>query len=306
MKRSVFVGNPAYLSLRQKQMMVDLRAQKGVPADAEVKQLPIEDLGLLVLEHPQITLTHGLIQALQENNVAILSCGTNHMPLGLMLPLFSHTRHREVLGAQLESSKPLRKQLWAQTVSAKIKNQAAVLKHFGRPYLAVERLSSQVKSGDPLNLEARAAALYWSCFLGKGVDFYREPQGPCPNDWLNYGYAIVRAITARSLVGSGLLPAWGLFHRNKYNPYCLADDIMEPFRPWVDGLVLEMMNKGTPLNGITTEVKAAFLSLPYADAKTALGLRPLQTAIEQTTASLSQCFLGQSKLLQFPEWTSGA
>lgn len=302
MKRTVVFSNPVYLSMSQQQMVLDFRAQKGMPDDTPLRKLPIEDLGLVVLDHAQITLTHALIQALQEGNVAVVSCSRNHMPLGLMLPLHANTRHREVLGAQLESSKPLRKQLWAQTVSAKIRNQAAVLRNFNRPYLGVERLAGQVKSGDPSNLEARAAAMYWAVFLGKGQDFYREPEGPSPNDWLNYGYAIVRALVARALVGSGLLPAWGLFHRNKYNPYGLADDIMEPYRPWVDAQVLKFIAQGQPLTGLNSEVKAGFLNLAYADSKTEMGLRPLQTAMEQTTASLAQCFLGQSRTLVYPEW----
>jgi len=298
MKRTVYMGSPVYLSVQHGQMRVELEKRQGKAASS----IPLEDLSLLVLDCPQITVTHALIQAMQEENIALLSCASNHMPMGLMLPLYGHTRHREVLGAQLESSKPLRKQLWAQTVAAKVKNQAEVMKQFNKPYVPLLKWSREVASGDPKNLESRAAVHYWAHFMDREADFYREPEGPCPNDWLNYGYAIIRAIVARALVGSGLLPAWGLFHRNKYNPYCLADDIMEPYRVWVDAKVLQMMQEGVALQPLNREIKAEFIGLLYADAKTALGIRPLQLAIEETTASLARCFLGQERQLHYPLW----
>ena len=306
MKRTLYFGNPAYLSCRLDQLLVDRRAEKGIPEDTPIQSVPLEDVGLIVLDHKQITLTHATLQACNERNIALLSCSSNHMPGGLMQPFFGHTRHRAILEAQLESSKPLRKQLWAQTVQAKLRNQAAVMQHFERPFVPLELWASKVRSGDEGNLEARGAAHYWKFFLDKKGAFFREPEGPPPNDWLNYGYSILRALVARALVGSGLLPAWGLFHRNKYNPFCLADDIMEPFRPWADALVLDMLRRGFALEPLRKSIKFELLGIPQADAKTSLGLRPLQLAIEQSTASLAQCFLGESKRLIYPQWITTA
>ena len=201
--------------------------------EKENRQVPIEDIGLMVLDHYQVKLTTALMQALIENNSAVLFCDSKHLPAGLMLPFASHHAFTEKMYYQLEASLPLKKNLWQQTIVAKIKNQATLLESYGIDSENMRYWARQVRSGDPDNLEARAAACYWDKIF-TGIDsFKRWRFGEPPNNLLNYGYAILRAIVARSLVASGMMPAVGIHHRNKYNPYCLADDIMEPFRPYL-------------------------------------------------------------------------
>ena len=200
---------------------------------------------------------------------------------------------------QLEASVPLKKQLWQQTVSQKIANQAAVL--IGRKIEARNMLvwAKSVKSGDPENIEGRAAAYYWRNLFDKEIHFIRDRDGVPPNPLLNYGYAILRAVVARSLVSSGMLPTLGIHHHNRYNAYCLADDIMEPYRPYVDELVLDLIDEGH--NGILDkEAKVKLLSVPVVDVDIAGRRRPLMIAVSETTSSLYRCFSGESRKIIFP------
>jgi len=219
--------------------------------------VPIEDAGLIILDNPQITVTNALLMALIENNTAIVSCDASHLPYGLMLPMFSHHAFTEKFYCQLEASVPLKKNLWQQTVVAKIENQASLLKKYSIAADKLDFLVRQVNSGDTQNVEGRAAAYYWDSFFGE-KSFVRNRYGEPPNNLLNYGYAILRAVVARSLVGSGLFPTLGIHHRNKYNPYCLADDIMEPFRPYVDELVLKIAEDEPELDELTPSLKKNF------------------------------------------------
>lgn len=246
-KRTLYFGNPAYLSLKNKQLVIHLPEVKNNETLTEtikkqaVTTIPIEDIGVVVLDHQQITITHGLMEKLLSNNCALITCNSQRMPYGLLLPLSCNTTQTEKFKNQIEASLPLKKQLWQQTIQAKITNQAYTLKHLtGTVTKNMTVWSNNVKSGDPDNLEARAAVYYWNNFFPNIPQFTREREGIPPNNLLNYGYAILRAVIARSLVASGLLPTLGIFHRNKYNAYCLADDIMEPYRPFVDKLVFKM------------------------------------------------------------------
>ena len=202
---------------------------------------------------------------------------------------------------------PLKKQLWQQTVKAKIANQAAVLGACAKAETGcMRRWEADVRSGDPDNLEGRAAAYYWkSLFAGvpKLQQFTRDRQGLPPNNLLNYGYAILRAVIARSLVSSGLLPTLGIHHHNRYNAYCLADDIMEPYRPYVDSLVYgitEERGGGVPAD-ITKELKTLLLGIPVADVRIGGRRSPLMVAATQTTASLHKCFTGEARRIAYPE-----
>lgn len=231
LKRTIYIGNPAYLKLKDNQLKIE------DPATRETKgSVPIEDMGFLVLDHYQITLSHQLILALQQNNVAIISCDESHLPLGLMLPISGHVTHSEFLKHQINCSEPLRKQLWKQTVEAKIYQQKEVLRKNQLPFESMLNYLNEVKSGDSTNMEGIAAQYYWKQLFN---DFTRDRKGDAPNNFLNFGYAVLRSMVARALVSSGLHPTIGIFHRNKYNAYCLADDIMEPYRPYVDALVIE-------------------------------------------------------------------
>src|SRR5690606_1517265 len=237
-KRTLMFSNPAYLSHKDKQLVISFPEN-----DRNNRTVPIEDIGVVVLENQQITISHGCIAALLQNNVAVVSCDSSHMPTGLILPLDGGHTQSERFRYQIEASVPLKKQLWQQTIQQKILNQANVLKSKGILSDNMFRWSKSVRSGDPDNYEGRAAAYYWQNIFAEFTTFNRHRAGEPPNNLLNYGYAILRAIVARSLVSSGLLPTLGIFHRNKYNAYCLADDIMEPYRPFVDKLVYDILSE---------------------------------------------------------------
>lgn len=301
-KRTLYFGNPAYLSLRQSQLVINLPNAHGMDDASGKNTIPVEDIGVVVLDNKQITITHGAIEALLGNNSAIITCDSNRMPVGLMLPLCGNTTQNERFREQLDASLPLQKQLWQQTVQMKITNQAAVLKEC-RGAVVKNMLAwvSDVKSGDSENLEARAAAYYWANMFGHIIGFRRDREGEPPNNLLNYGYAILRAVVARGLVSSGLLPTLGIHHHNRYNAYCLADDIMEPYRPFVDRLVVEIVESGEDFSVLTKSLKARLLSIPVLDV-TINGMRsPLMIAVGQTTSSLYKCFSGESRKISYPE-----
>ncbi len=302
-KRTLYFGNPAWLSLKDAQLVIKLPEVEKNPELPELfkaestRTVPIEDIGVVVLDNRQITVTQGALEALLENNSAVITCNSARMPVGLMLPLCGNTTQNERFRAQLDASLPLQKQLWQQTVQAKIANQAANLKACrGAEVRNMEKWTDEVRSGDADNLEARAAAYYWANLFTK---FKRDREGEPPNNLLNYGYAILRAIVARGLVASGLLPTLGIHHHNRYNAYCLADDMMEPYRPYVDKLVVEMFDSGVAT--LDKEAKARLLSIPTLDVVIGTERSPLMIAVGQTTASLYKCFSGESRKIAYPE-----
>lgn len=307
-KKTLYFGNPAYLSLRNAQLVIKLPDVENASALPEAlrKQMeitkPIEDIGIVVLDNKQITITSGLLEALLENNCSVITCDSKSMPTGLMLPLYGNTTQNERFREQLNSSLPLRKQLWQQTIQAKINNQASVLKDCkGEEVKCMNVWASDVRSGDPDNLEARAAAYYWKSMFGDIDGFTREREGIPPNNLLNYGYAILRAIIARGLVTSGLLPTLGIHHHNRYNAYCLADDIMEPYRPYVDELAFQLVQKYGEKLELTKEIKTYLLSIPTLDVVIGGKRSPLMIAVGQTTASLYKCFSGELRRIVYPE-----
>jgi len=307
-KRTLCFSNPAYLSLKNEQMVVKLpqvEKNSDLPdtfkADA-IKTIPIEDIGVVVLDNKQITITQGLMAALLENNCAIITCDYGHLPVGLTLPLCGNTTQNERFRCQLDASLPLKKQLWQQTIQAKIGNQAAILeKCRGTEVGNMQKWQKEVRSGDPDNLEGRAAAYYWKNMFPKVENFTRERDGASPNNLLNYGYAVLRAVVARSLVASGMLPTLGIHHHNRYNAYCLADDIMEPYRPYVDELVVNYTDENGYPEELTPDIKRTMLSIPVLDVRIG-GLRsPLMVAVGQTAASLYRCFAGECRKIIYPE-----
>lgn len=300
-KRTLYFGNPAYLRFKDEQFVVSLPEASALPEKDCTVTIPIEDIGVVVIDHPQITLTHLLINALLENNVALITCGNRHMPAGLFLPLEGNTTQRERFTHQINASEPLRKQLWQQTIRQKILNQAAVLKQLGRKTENMKYWAGQVKSGDTENHEGRAAVYYWGELFDSSLDFRRDPDGFAPNNLLNYGYAILRATVARSLVASGMLPTFGIHHHNRYNAYCLADDMMEPYRPYIDRLVLEILDGGEMPEELTKAHKAKLLQIPVLDVTINSRRSPLMLATQQTTASLAKCFQGELRKIEYPE-----
>ncbi|AVR44246.1 type II CRISPR-associated endonuclease Cas1 [Christiangramia fulva] len=293
-KRTLFFGNPAYLSTKNEQLVISFPEE-----EKEDKTVPIEDVGMLVLENPQITLTNGLLTKLIQNKAAVVNCDKQHLPSSLLQPLNGHTEQTERIRHQLSASLPLKKNLWQQTVSAKIENQARHLYRRGKNHRKLERWSREVKSGDTENHEAVAAAHYWQN-LFEIEDFNRYQKGIPPNNLLNYGYAILRAVTARALISSGMLPGVGIFHRNKYNAFCLADDIMEPYRPFVDDLVYEIVATGEDIKTLNMFLKTQLLQIPVLDVMIDGKLSPLMVAMSRTTNSLYECFSGLSRKILYP------
>lgn len=305
-KRTLYFGNPAYLNLKYEQLVVQLPEVKNnetLPEsfkNSATTTIPIEDIGIIVLDNKQITITQGLLEKLIDNNCALITCDSSHLPIGLMLPLNGNTTQNERFRQQINASLPLQKQLWQQTIQAKITNQATVLQT--KRGIEVRNMIvwvNEVRSGDPNNLEARAATYYWKNLFPMIPNFKRDREGIYPNNLLNYGYAILRAIVARALVISGMLPTLGIHHHNRYNAYCLADDIMEPYRPFVDMLVVELYdNNPTDVNFNT--IKAKLLNIPVLDVMLDGKRSPLMVAVSQTTASLYKCYEGEQRKILYP------
>lgn len=298
-KRTICIESPCHLKCHNEQLIVSYDHIKGMEDRAE-RTVPIEDIGILILEHQQITITHYLLDKLAANNSAVVTCNESHHPSALLLPLEGNTLLHERLHAQVEASEPLKKQLWQQTVKAKITNQAAVLKRWNKETKLLINLSQNVKSGDADNYEAQAAAYYWRNYLPDAWQFFRKREGPPPNNLLNYGYSIIRAMMARALTGAGLLPALGIFHRNRYNAYCLADDIMEPYRAFADIIVRQIIDETSHVEILTQEHKVKLLALPTVDVLINDDSSPLMIAMQRTAASLAKCYLGESRKINYP------
>jgi CRISPR-associated protein Cas1 len=293
-KRTLHFSNPAHLSFQNAQLLIELKGEQRTS-----RTIPIEDIGVVILEHPQITLSMKVLDALVKANVAIVSCDDHYMPSGMFLPLEGHHTQTERIRNQLNASEPLKKQLWQQTIRIKIANQAAVLDKIGLNGARLLDLSQKVKSGDTSNLEAQAASYYWHQLYGS--DFVRSRKMESPNAQLNYGYAILRSLVARALSASGMYPSVGIHHRNKYNAFCLADDIMEPYRPFVDWMVLNL-NYPQEETGLTKDQKTILLSIPQIDVQITELKRPLFHAVSLTTASLYKCFAGETRKVSFPNF----
>ena len=306
-KRTLCFTNPAYLSLKNEQLVIKLpevETNASLPEAFKAEStrtIPIEDIGIVVLDNSRITITHGVLEALLENNCAVVTCDGNHLPVGMLLPLCANSVQTERMRHQIDASQPLKKQLWQQTIVAKIQNQAAVLNAVrGCEVRNMLKWAAEVKSGDSDNLEARAAVYYWQNAFPSIPNFVRDRDGDAPNNLLNYGYAILRAIVARALAGSGLLPTLGIHHRNKYNAYCLADDVMEPYRPYVDRLVMEIFDKYPDCSELTKELKAELLRIPVLDVVINGKRSPLMVAVSTTTSSLQKCYSGEIRKIAYP------
>jgi CRISPR-associated protein Cas1 len=324
-KRTLYFGNPAYLRLKDQQLSVEIKVEEVL----KITTIPVEDIGIVVIDHPQITLTSGLLQALQENKVAVITCDYRHMPQSVLLPLEGNRIQQERYDTQLAATEPLKKQLWQQTIIQKIKNQAATLESKALPSDYLIPLHRNVKSGDTDNCEATAANYYWQTIFSTLLPspfeeekpvlneqayiewsrserrvrtFIRHREGASPNNFLNYGYAILRATMARSIVAAGLLPTLGIFHRNRYNAFCLADDLMEPYRPYVDQIVHQMVTEMGVTDEMTKDHKAILLKIPAIDVTMDGEKSPLMLATQRTAVSLVKCYAGEQRKLLYPEF----
>lgn len=290
-KRIVDISEQAYVHVKHKQLHIDKKSET-------VAIIPIEDLGVLILQHPAIVISQSVIIACQENNVVIVFCDARHLPYSVILPLTeSNSLHTKILKEQIQVALPVRKQLWQQIVKQKITAQIKTLEKFGKDGKALKHLVTKVKTGDRENHEAQAAQKYWPLLMGK--KFRRDTGADGINAMLNYGYAIMRAVVARAIVGSGLHPALGLHHHNQYNGLCLADDLMEPFRPWVDFKVCQMLAENNHIE-IKTETKRGLLSLLSQPVEMQGLTMPMMVSCHYLTATLKRAFQDKTIKLDYP------
>lgn len=292
-KRTLFFNSSCHLNIKDKQLIITNKET------GELNQAPIEDIGFIVLDNPSITFTQSVIQELSENNSAVVFCNKKHHPSSLLFHLDTNFIQTETFSHQIKASEPLKKQLWQYTIKAKIKNQALLLKAIKKEAKPLDYFYKKVRSGDPDNYEAQAARIYWkNLFNG---NFKRRRFGEGANYALNYGYAILRAAVARSLSGSGLLSTLGIHHKNRYNSFCLADDIMEPYRPFVDMIVYDNLNEILKAEELNKEIKIKLLNILSMDILISKKKSPLMVGLTQTTASLARCFKGTAKRIKYPE-----
>lgn len=298
-KRILCFTNPAHLSLHLKQLVVE---QTQADKTESIRHtIPIEDIGVVIMESLQITITQALIAALLDNNCAVITCDLHHLPAGLLLPLDNHNLQSERFREQINASEPLRKQMWQQTIVSKINSQAYVLRRQNIECRNMEMWAKSVRSGDSDNLEGRAAAYYWRNIFGDS-DFVRGQFGDMPNGLLNYGYSIMRAMMARALVAAGLLPTLGIHHHSRYDAYCLADDIMEPYRAFVDLQVLDMWKRYGDVEELSPALKKELLSLATIDVQIEAHRSPMMIAMQTTANSVQRCFSGASRKIVYPDW----
>lgn len=282
---------PAYLSLKDNQIIIQLKGSE------QTVSRPIEDIGVVVVENAQVTLSIPLLNALVENNVAVVFCDNKQMPKSMLMNLDGNTTQQESYRYQMDATQPMKKQLWRQLIESKIRNQATLLGKLDKDADALKPYYQNVKSGDSDNREGLASRIYWPLLMG--ANFRREREGVPPNQMLNYGYSILRAAVARALIGSGLYPAFGLFHRNRYNAFPLADDVMEPYRPFVDEIVYHLYFDGA-VSELDKQSKGELLRVLFADVKMDKLTRPLEVALSMTTASLLKVLKGEQEKLMIP------
>ena len=296
LKKTLLIENKSSIISKNLQLVIKSETREGT--------VPIEEIGFIILDHPEIYISMPAMNLLIENNSAVIICNKSHLPNGQFLNLNSHHIQQEIFKNQIEASLPLKKQLWQQTIIEKITNQGILLQKITGQKNTLDFLASKVLSGDSSNMEGVAASQYWKSFFETtDIAFKRERFGDYPNNFLNYGYAILRAATARALSGSGLLNTLGIHHKSKYNAFALADDIMEPFRPLVDEKVFEII-KQYEEQDLNTKIKADLLQILtrtvyFEDEKS-----PLMVALQKTASSLQQCYTGERKKIKYPKlWT---
>ena len=293
-KRTLFFSNAVCLTLKNKQLVIQNKETR------EENSVPIEDVGFVIIENNQVYISVPAINALAENNAAVVFCNEKHLPFSMNLPLDCNSVQNQLFTAQIEAALPTKKKCWKQIIEQKIRNQAKVLEKYNINPVRLKEYAGEVKSGDTTNREAVAAKLYWDLLID--VDWVRSRFGEFPNNFLNYGYAILRAAMARALVGSGLLPTFGIHHHNKYDAYALADDMMEPYRPFIDDEVLSYIKENPAEEEISTEFKRKILNVLTRDVLIGKVTRPFMIALTMTSASLAKILTDEAKSLALPDF----
>ena len=293
-KRTLFFSHAVCLSVKHKQLVIFSKETQ------EETLVPIEDIGFVIVENERVSLTIPLINELTENNCALIFCNEKHMPFSMTMPLDCNEIQSQLFSAQINAKLPVKKKCWKQVVEYKIKNQGLLLKKYDLDFARLADFSKRVKSGDSTNMESQAAKFYWDNLFGK--EWCRNRFGDFPNNYLNYGYAILRAATARALTGSGLLPALGIHHHNKYNAYCLADDLMEPYRPFIDDEVIEYISTNPDEKELGLEFKKKILKVLTRDVKMDNLTRPMMVALSMTSASFADALSNESEKLKLPNF----
>lgn len=293
-KRTLFFSNAVCLTLKSKQLIISNKETH------EESSVPIEDIGFVVVENNQAYISIPVINELAENNAAVIFCNEKHLPFTMNLPLDCNVIQNQIFSIQINASLPTKKKCWKQIVEEKIKNQARVLEKYGLSSLALCECAKNIKSDDSTNREAVAATIYWDLLINS--DWVRDRFGEYPNNFLNYGYAILRAATARALIGSGLLPTLGIHHHNKYDAYALANDLMEPYRPFIDDEVIMYTRQYPKEKEITLDYKRNILQVLTRDVDMGNMVRPLMIALSMTSASLVRVLKNESSKLALPRF----
>jgi CRISPR-associated protein Cas1 len=281
-----------HLSVKLGQLVVK---QDGL----EKGRIACEDIGVLLVDHSGVSYTHSVLTTLLEQGAAVILCDGSHHPAGMLFPLESNSVQTERFREQAAASEPLKKRLWQQLIQGKIAHQAAIVADDEATYRALKAMEKRVRSGDPENVEAQASKRYWTSFL-QHIDFKRHRDGAAPNNLLNYGYMVMRAATARALCSAGLLPTLGIHHRNKYNAYCLADDVIEPFRGFVEKKVRAICQSRSEIEELTQDIKAQLLEILYDEVRIGEFSGPLMVGLHRTAASLQRCFAGEQNRIDLP------
>lgn len=286
-KRTVEISNPAYLKTKQSQLVIEQDKQV-------LGQVPFEDLGVLLISHPQVVMAHSVIESCAINKAVIVHCDNKYLPISLTLPMSKHSLHTKTLRKQVAITPVRIKQLWQQIVQIKVSEQASTLEKLNKNAKPIFLLVKKVKSNDSTNIEAQAAQKYWKLLVDK--HFIRNPDLEGVNSQLNYGYAIIRAMVARALVITGFHPSLGLNHSNQYNAYCLADDLMEPFRPWVDEVVIRL-----PTDEMNLQSKTELLNILSQDVIYQEKRQPFIVAVSLLASQLKQAYQDKNIQLEFPK-----
>ena len=291
MKRIIEISKKSYLSIENKQLVIN---QNNV----EVGKVPMEDVGKIILDNSSITITQAVLVLSQKNNIALVVCDEKHLPTSILLPITEGNKlHSKVLKGQVEIRLSTKKRLWQDIVRQKILNQAGTLRLFDLDYRHLSAMVLRVKSGDTNNMEATAARYYWKTLFGD--EFRRNPESSGINALLNYGYSIIRASIARALVGTGLHPALGIHHQSQYNGLALADDLMEPFRPWIDQKVKEIAGQGIEPE-INRETKQNLLAILESDVQYREESCSFLNCLGFLASDLKQAILTDTKALTWP------
>ncbi|MBN2473375.1 MAG: type II CRISPR-associated endonuclease Cas1 [Pirellulales bacterium] len=283
---------PARLRVNLRQLVVERREMPDV-------SMPLADLAVVIVSHPQVTYTQAVLAGLAEAGGTFVACNRRNLPVGMFLPLAAHHAQARRFAAQARAPLPLRKRVWQQIVRAKIAAQAETLLCLHGTDQGLRALAGRVRSGDPQNVEARAARRYWP-LLFADLDFRRHRENEDQNLLLNYGYAVLRAVVARAICGAGQHPCLGVHHHNRANPFCLADDLMEPFRPTVDRAVAEYVGEHEICNHVEASAKQYLIEQMTGRYLIDGQQRTLFDVVARMACSLADVFLGNAARLDLP------